>query len=656
MIYLTLYSELKESRNSKSLTKNTQQKRPKSTSLTKNVTIFACIADSKQTIIGNRANDDLSKLNKMLKQIEDYNTDVKSQIQVTRRTTYRAEENIMNLEKQKKKQDFLIDHMNEEIKKLNEQKIIIEAQLISQREETRAAQQILKEAYVEMENIVASKKNLLERWQKCLLEMQRRDHALQVIRDALNAQHELNIQIGTELTGINNEIEKEQDTSEKLEGTNRKLNLERRHLEKEEERLRHEETKYRAQYAILQQSLGSTEQEISKVNIDNKTIDDQMQLIESNIMKMHTETKKLYDEIINKINDHKTSEKTTANLMKQARIIGQRTEDIQIQIEDIDNEIARVKIDQLNTSSQIELLKHKKREVSRERKEKEEKVLNFELEIRQGHDINEKKQSYVGQLNKVHDDLKSNTSEISREPLEAQKNKLKREIDEKRQQCDMMQRDWMKNQTRLVDFQNNLLQAEEKVSELNTRKTILEQKKIRLNNIYNQHEKEIKQIKIGLKNLQTEMNKLNDGLSKNQASEEKLKNENFNIESEFVEKLKELEKDSVKLEVEIDRLKEEKAELLASIVEAERQILLWERKITLEKEMQEALDPNIGQSEISLLKKEIHRMELRLEELRRKQDDMIKEMERSVKKRVISAIIRQPIKNYLIRIRFKLSI
>jgi len=34
--------------------------------------------------------------------------------------------------------------------------------------------------------------------------------------------------------------------------------------------------------------------------------------------------------------------------------------------------------------------------------------------------------------------------------------------------------------------------------------------------------------------------------------------------------LKELEKDSVRLEVEIDRIKEEKAELLASIIEAER--------------------------------------------------------------------------------------
>ena len=110
---------------------------------------------------------------------------MKSEIAIEKRTTYRAEENIGILEKDKKKQDFLIDSMNEEIKKLNEQKVIIEAQLISQKEETKNAQQILKEAYIEMENIVASKKNLLERWQKCLLEMQRRDKALQVIKDAL---------------------------------------------------------------------------------------------------------------------------------------------------------------------------------------------------------------------------------------------------------------------------------------------------------------------------------------------------------------------------------------------------------------------------------------------------------------------------------------
>jgi hypothetical protein len=42
-----------------------------------------------------------------------------------------------------------------------------------------AAQQTLKEAGIEMDKIQASKKTLLEDWQKALQGMQRRDKALQ---------------------------------------------------------------------------------------------------------------------------------------------------------------------------------------------------------------------------------------------------------------------------------------------------------------------------------------------------------------------------------------------------------------------------------------------------------------------------------------------
>ena len=45
---------------------------------------------------------------------------MKSEIAITRRTVYRGEENIASLEKDKKKQDILIDSMNEEIKRLTE--------------------------------------------------------------------------------------------------------------------------------------------------------------------------------------------------------------------------------------------------------------------------------------------------------------------------------------------------------------------------------------------------------------------------------------------------------------------------------------------------------------------------------------------------------
>jgi len=56
-------------------------------------------------------------------------------------------------------------------------------------------------------------------------------------------------------------------------------------------------------------------------------------------------------------------------------------------------------------------------------------------------------------------------------------------------------------------------------------------------------------------------------------------------------------------------------------------------RFNLRRKCKTLYDPNIGQTEIVAMKKEIHRMELRYEQLRKKQEQMIKDMERAVFKR-----------------------
>jgi coiled-coil domain-containing protein 40 len=77
-----------------------------------------------------------------------------------------------------------------------------------------------------------------------------------------------------------------------------------------------------------------------------------------------------------------------------------------------------VKIDQLNTKSQIELLEQNKDEKLAEQNEKKYLVITYEVQIRQGHDINEKKQHEVGRLNKLHDELMSKANDEGKNPLE----------------------------------------------------------------------------------------------------------------------------------------------------------------------------------------------------------------------------------------------
>ena len=58
------------------------------------------------------------------------------------------------------------------------------------------------------------------------------------------------------------------------------------------------------------------------------------------------------------------------------------------------------------------------------------------------------------------------------------------------------------------------------------------------------------------------MNKLNDNIAANSDKKSKLENENVNLESEFIEKLKEMEHEATKLEYNIDVIREEKADLM----------------------------------------------------------------------------------------------
>merc|ERR1719158_216980 len=93
-----------------------------------------------------KSQDEQNQLVITLRQVEEYNQQMKAEIQVTRRATYKAEDHIKSVEKIKHKQDMLVDQMNEDVKRMTEQKSLLEAQLVAQKQETEAAVATLREA------------------------------------------------------------------------------------------------------------------------------------------------------------------------------------------------------------------------------------------------------------------------------------------------------------------------------------------------------------------------------------------------------------------------------------------------------------------------------------------------------------------------------
>eukprot|EP00558_Chaetoceros_sp_UNC1202_P012377 CAMPEP_0197239666 /NCGR_PEP_ID=MMETSP1429-20130617/6115_1 /TAXON_ID=49237 /ORGANISM="Chaetoceros sp., Strain UNC1202" /LENGTH=200 /DNA_ID=CAMNT_0042699129 /DNA_START=3 /DNA_END=608 /DNA_ORIENTATION=+ len=108
--------------------------------------------------------------------------------------------------------------------------------------------------------------------------------------------------------------------------------------------------------------------------------------------------------------------------------------------------------------------------------------------------------------------------------------------------------------------------------------------------------------------------------------------------------MKELERDLIEIELEIKDARIAKEGISDKILCTERGILLWEKKIKLEKETQTALNSSKHAIEIQGMEKEIHRMKHRLEVLKRHEEKMVRDMEFAIHKREDIAVKFQNVK------------
>lgn len=576
---------------------------------------------------------ELDALSATLRQVELYNDEMKSEIAVTRRATYKAEENVTSLEKDKKGQDIYIDSLNEQLKGLDENLALYEAQMVSQKQETAAASDTLLEASKEMESISFEKKQLLQQWKSSLIGMQRRDEALQATHDALRKQKEQEVSMDAEVEGYKKSIQKEQAKNEVLMAQLEKCENEQKFTHEQLATKQAEKEKLSERYAVLQRSMNQCDAEQSKVELQCQNLQQQVNHLDQNLTVVMRERQKLEEGIAANASTQTTVSKAQKNLIKTAAQVQGAIHEKEIETSSMQNELARIRVDSLNTDAHNMQLRDTLSKLVTELKEKDSLIEKYEMEIRQRNDEIEKKMYRVDRLNRKFESLTSGMEDENTGPLEATIKNLKKEIQVAQDENTELQRNWLADQTKLVNSIAATEDVSEKNQELKSKISILQQKRLRLLQNIDRVSAEIRDLNTGIGGMHTDMGKLNDLIAKNANAQENLANGNFAMEMEFVRELKEMETESIRLEQHTSDVKLQKKAIVDEIVEAERQIMLWEKKIQLEKETQAALDPEVGQAESRSMEKEIHRMKLRLETLKRDQERMIKEMERAIYKR-----------------------
>ena len=277
-------------------------------------------------------------------------------------------------------------------------------------------------------------------------------------------------------------------------------------------------------------------------------------------------------------------------------------------------------------------------ELEKDIQQKDILIEKYESEIRRRHDEIERKQNHLDKLNRLYEKLTSNQQEENFGPLEAMIHNINKAINEKLKSNEQFKRDWTNSQTELVSLVFESEQLSLLLQNIQSKQSVLTQKRKRLESGSEQEQQEYKVLCIEMNQMHHDLVKLNQLISKNARLQQILADSNYGKQNEILDRLKKRETECLEMEANIERIKEEKKDLLDELIDVERQIMAWNKKIEIQKEIQDALDPEVGQEEISRMKKEIHIMKQRLEELQRQSKQKIAEMEKCVAKKDVILI------------------
>jgi chromosome segregation ATPase len=579
--------------------------------------------------------EELDSLNETIQQIEKYSEEVKAEIALTRRATYKAEQSMQQMEKKKEHQDGLVNHLNKQNKSLQEQISLHTGQLDSQKKETTDANTVLQDTVRELNLISHEKKQLMIQWKASLSGLSRRDEAwtqaAATLANAESAVHDYDV----EIDAAKREIQASQTKHESLVNLRDRLENELSWVEESLTKIRGERDILQERFTLLSKSLSQTDSEAKKLDIIAKQLGSDAEALLQNLQIVTQERQKVEEAIQTAHSTHSNVNKAVVNLRKEQSKLLKKIHDKENEANEIENEIARTKVDRLNVASLIDQLKEQHNVAMKELKDKESMISKYQLEIRQRNDEVEKKMYRVDRLNKKYERLVESAGgdEESLGPLENTIRMLNKESELTLEECKELERDWLKKQTEMVGISSEGDNLADANNEYQARVTILSQQQLRLSKDLRSLKTEVKVSNQANIDLQKDVAKLNILISSNHEEEGLLQTSNYIIEKDCVEELKQMERDSVALQATITENKTTKMTLSDEIMEMERQALLWEKKIQLDKETREALDPSLGQQESQSMEREIHRMSLRYEALQREQERLSGEMERAIQKR-----------------------
>ncbi|XP_065591407.1 coiled-coil domain-containing protein 40 [Cyrtonyx montezumae] len=570
--------------------------------------------------------------------MQNMDEDMHYNILMMKQSTKKAEAEKIQAEVEKKKQDLLVERLTKKAYELQEQIALFEAQFVAQAEDTKVTRQAVNEACMEVQAINMEKKQLMYHWTSSLAGVKQRDEAYVAAQELLSKYRRDLKTMETNIHGYTKSIRKEEEKNEMLVTILNRSQNDANTTKKLIAQCLSKQEALKLEASTYARILHETEQAVSRIKMDQAARLNELLSIGKDIEKGTEAKEQMEREIMAKLQDQMMSSKMEKHFSQLVAKLHQRKTDLELHFSKVENDMTQAVLNATQTNCRLTVLQKTLCELDKEIKNIHDLISHSESEIAKCNFLIESKQRVIWQYKQKLEVLLSQQRGQELGPLEIEINKLTKQIEECNSEVMTLQKCWLNLQKELLKLTH---EQEDQLTSLDMLKkqiTIMQQKKVRTENEIQQEIKEQKDLERHMKSISSDLIKLNVLIKKNNNSFTELQYGNIITENEFIHSLKAAEKESIELQEKHSKLTEEKQRLLNSVVEAEHQIMLWEKKIQLTKEMRSAVDSEREQGEIQAMRAEIHRMQVRYGQLMKQQEKMIRDMEASVSRREAIAI------------------
>ncbi|XP_030024984.1 coiled-coil domain-containing protein 40 isoform X2 [Manduca sexta] len=568
------------------------------------------------TIREREATEELEALTTLCRQLEEWREETESDLTVSQRMSDKMRAEKKALADEKRQLDMIIFGLSNEVWKLESKLEMFQKQFEIKNAEMEKVNDKVTAYATELEDLELDKRRLVSLWNSVLVNIQQRDKVFDSVRDDYKALQENYRTLLNNLEITKKVVMEEMNKGKEIAMNKDKLMYDIEHATKLFDTEDAKRVNLEAQIAQFTESIEMTERDQDMIKSENQTMQNILKSTAKDYERKIEQKLKLENEILANLQDCLLNDKAVESMANGIKKLREMSRKQEISLMSMENQHAKMMLDievyrnrqaknKLILDENLAKVRAKEKENDQLQEKYDQRVLVITRKQREL-DIIMKKYTALKEVF----DMKS--------PQERRIEELEQHIKGLRERTETMQHEWLRLQGHVVKLTEQHHKMVADINLINKQIQICEQKTMRIQAECEHVLQERAGVERALRELRGRLEVLErtrkDAAEKNDVAQRST----LAVTHEYTANLKDAETEIIQLEDDIEAMEKDKINLTQELDRVQREALIWQRKgilaVDLKKNMQAAKS---AAGEIGQMKNEIHRMEVRREQLRR---------------------------------------